>query len=140
MNATFPMLLLAGSSETSAGPTKGAFQQLDAVAVLTPHTKLAIRPPSLEQIPESIRDAYRTAFWGRPGVGFVDLPADYIQGTPKTVVRIAPVDHQPKISGSMARIQDLANALKRAKRPLIVVGKGAAYARAEDVLHGFIDS
>lgn len=73
-------------------------------------------------------------------MGFVDLPADYIQGTPKEFVRITPVDEQPKISGSIARITALANALRGAKRPLIVVGKGAAYARAEDVLHHFVNS
>jgi 2-hydroxyacyl-CoA lyase 1 len=140
VNATFPLLLLAGSSETTAGPTRGAFQQLDAIALLAPHTKLAVRPPSLEQLPESIRDAYRAAFWGRPGVGFVDLPADFIQGAPREVVTITPVEEQPKISGSSARIRALADALRGAKKPLIVIGKGAAYARAEDVLHSFINS
>src|SRR5687768_7830039 len=124
------MLLLAGSAETSAGPTKGAFQQLDAITLLTPHTKLAVRPPSLEQLPESIRDAYRTAFYGRPGVGFVDLPADYIQGAPKEIVEISRINVQPKVSGDDARVRAVADALKGAKKPLIIIGKGAAYARA----------
>lgn len=140
VNATFPLLLLAGSSETTAGPTKGAFQQLDAVSLLAPHTKLAVRPPSLEQLPESIREAYRTAFWGRPGVGFVDLPADFIQGTPREKITISPVQHQPRVSGSPAQIRALADALRGAKKPLIIIGKGCAYARSEDILHKFIET
>lgn len=140
MNATYPMLLLAGSAESTAGPARGAFQQLDAVALLSPHTKLAVRAPTLERLPEAIRDAYRAAFYDRPGVGFVDLPADYIQGKPKRVVAIATVDAQSKVFGEEARVRGLAHALKAAKKPLVIIGKGAAYARAEGVLRDFINS
>ncbi|KAG0128099.1 putative 2-hydroxyphytanoyl-CoA lyase [Tuber indicum] len=139
-NATYPLLLLAGSAETSAGPTKGAFQQLDAVSLLAPHTKFAVRPPSLEGLPRAIWDAYRLAFYGRPGVGFVDLPADYIQGVPREVVRIQRVGEQPRVLGDERRVTAVAEALKGAERPLVVIGKGAAYARAEGVLREFIDA
>ncbi|TKA77355.1 hypothetical protein B0A49_02456 [Cryomyces minteri] len=74
----FPMLLLAGSSESHL-VSKGGFQELDAISLLTSHTKLAIRPPSLDLIPDVIQSAYRSSFYGRPGTGFVDLPADLIQ-------------------------------------------------------------
>ncbi|CUS10365.1 unnamed protein product [Tuber aestivum] len=139
-NATYPFLLLAGSAETGAGPTRGAFQQLDAVSLLAPHTKFAVRPPSLEDLPRSIRDAYRFAFYGRPGVGFVDLPADYIQGVPREVVPIERVEEQPRVLGDQRRVMAVAEALKGAERPLVVIGKGAAYARAEGVLREFIDA
>lgn len=99
-----------------------------------------MRPPSLEQIPESIREAYRTSFWGRPGVGFVDLPADYIQGTPKERIAVSAVSTPPKASGSITQIRALANALRGAKKPLIIIGKGAAYAQAENVLHELINT
>ncbi|KAL7273416.1 hypothetical protein RUND412_003732 [Rhizina undulata] len=140
VNATFPLLLLAGSAETTASPTKGAFQQLDAVSLLAPHIKLAIRPPTLESLPEAIRDAYLAAFYGRPGVGYVDLPADFIQGTPSSaLVKISPVEAAPKIFGDEERVKRLAAVLKEAKRPLIIVGKGAAYARAEREIREFIE-
>ncbi|KAG0131729.1 putative 2-hydroxyphytanoyl-CoA lyase [Tuber indicum] len=115
LNATYPLLLLAGGAEASAGPTKGAFQQLDAVSLLAPHTKFAVRSPSLEDLPQSIRDAYRFAFYGRPGVGFVDLPADYIQGVPKKVVQLERVEEQPRILGDERRVMAVAEALKRAE-------------------------
>ncbi|CUS10382.1 unnamed protein product [Tuber aestivum] len=78
VNATYRLLLLAGGAETSAGLTKGAFQQLDVVSLLAPHTNIAVGLPKVEDLPRSIRHAYRFAFYGRLGVGFVDLPADYI--------------------------------------------------------------
>lgn len=74
----FPLLLLPGSSETHL-VTKGAFQEMDVISLLTPHVKIAIRA-SLDSIPQSIRNAYRTSWYGRGGVGFVDLLADVIQG------------------------------------------------------------
>ena len=138
-NATYPLLLLAGSAEISAGPTKGVFQQLDAVSLLAPHKKFAVRPLSLEDLPQSIWDAYRFAFYGRPGVGFVDLPADYIQGVPREVAQVERVEEQPRILGDERRVMAVAEALKRAEGPLVVIGGGAACARAEGVLKEFID-
>lgn len=144
-NATFPLLLLAGAAETSAGPTRGAFQQLDQVSFLAPHTKLAVRPPSLAQLPSSLRDAYQASFYGRPGPSYVDLPADYIQTAlsssfSTSAPTLAPVPAPPAPSAAPARIAALAAAIRTAKAPLVIVGKGAAYARAEDVLRAFVAS
>jgi len=77
---------------------------------------------------------------GDQGFGFVDLPADYIQGVPKEVVQVERVEEQPRILGDEWRVMAVAEALKRAERPLVVIGKGAAYARAEGVLGEFIDA
>ncbi|RAH66244.1 uncharacterized protein BO66DRAFT_414497 [Aspergillus aculeatinus CBS 121060] len=150
-NATannFPLLVLAGSAETTA-ITKGAFQELDAISFLTPHTKLAVRASSLDFIPGAVKNAYRTCWYGRPGPTFVDLPADIIQGRataaadhhrlllppPETMRVPAP----PKASGDPALILKAAQLLKTAKAPLLVVGKGAAYARAEAQLRQLVD-
>src|SRR5271168_2222199 len=64
----FPMLLLAGSSETHL-VSKGGFQELDAISLLSPHVKIAIRT-SIDSIPHSITHAYRTSWYGRGGTGF----------------------------------------------------------------------
>ncbi|KAI9701996.1 MAG: hypothetical protein M1836_001340 [Candelina mexicana] len=129
----FPLLLLAGSGETHL-VTKGAFQELDAVSLLTPHTKLSVRPPSLEAIPGVIRNAYRTSWYGRPGTGFVDLPADIIQGLLEDEGEIQAAQRLPDVPRAGAdegKVFKIANLLKTAKAPLIVIGKGAAYAQAE---------
>jgi 2-hydroxyacyl-CoA lyase 1 len=126
----FPMLLLAGSSETHL-ITKGAFQELDAISLLASHTKIAIRT-SIDSIPQSITNAYRTSWYGRGGTSFVDIPADIIEGESEgeyTSTQVVPTP--PRAACDPDRIQIIARQIKSAKAPLVIVGKGAAYARAE---------
>lgn len=132
--------MLAGASDTFLS-TKGAFQEMDAVALLTAQTKLALRPTGVNNIADTIRFAYRTAWYGRPGPAFVDLPADFIQGIPdkSDLKRLKLVNTPPGSSGDEVRIFKIAAALKKAKAPLVVIGKGAAYAKAEGVIRNFID-
>ncbi|KAL8816669.1 MAG: hypothetical protein Q9223_004359 [Gallowayella weberi] len=136
----FPFLLLAGSSETHL-IHKGAFQELDAISFLTPHTKLAVRPATLEAIPDAVQNAYRIAWYGRPGPSFVDLPADLIQATdssPADLKRVSLIPPPPKPSAEETILFKVAQLLKTAKSPLIVIGKGAAYARASDPINSFV--
>ncbi|KAL2862044.1 hypothetical protein BJX68DRAFT_251778 [Aspergillus pseudodeflectus] len=131
----FPLLVLAGSAESTL-VTKGAFQEMDAISLLTPHTKFAVRASSLDFIPSAVKNVYRTCWYGRPGPTFVDLPADIIQGKlspeyampqPETLLVASP----PKSSGDPSLILKATQLLKTAQAPLLVIGKGAAYARAE---------
>jgi len=137
----FPLLLLAGSSETHL-VSRGAFQELDAISLLTPHTKLALRPPSLESIPDVIQNTYRTSWYGRPGTGFIDLPADLIKGAvedAEDVAEASPLPDAPKGGVEEAELFKIVQLIKAAKAPLIVIGKGAAYARAEGVIRELVD-
>lgn len=132
----FPLLLLAGSSETHL-VTKGAFQEMDAISLLDPHVKIAIRP-NIDSIPQSITTAYRTSWYGRGGPSFVDLPADIIQGEGEEFsTQVVPVP--PKAASDPAKIQLISNLIKSAKAPLVIVGKGAAYARADYSIRKLID-
>ncbi|KAI8088353.1 thiamine pyrophosphate enzyme, N-terminal TPP binding domain-containing protein [Thamnidium elegans] len=131
----WPIVLLSGSCDTDQ-VDKGAFQELDQVEVCRPYCKYAARPASLEQVPFVIEKAFRTALYGRPGAAYVDLPADFIQYPirNKQVLDSIQVSKIPSAPKSMANPSDLNEAvalLKNAKSPLIVIGKGAAYARAE---------
>jgi 2-hydroxyacyl-CoA lyase 1 len=135
------LLLLAGSSETFLN-TKGAFQEMDAISLLTPQVKLAIRPTGVDNLAKSIRTAYRAAWYGRPGPAFVDLPADFIQGSPEFQPegRLVELVSMPTaFGGDEARLVKIAAVIKGAKAPLVVIGKGAAYARAEGVIRELID-
>ncbi len=126
----FPLLLLAGSSETHL-VTKGGFQELDAISLLAPHTKIAIRT-RIDSIPQSITNAYRSSWYGRGGTGFVDIPADIIEGEDEgdqMSAQIVPTPPRPACDPD--RIQLIVGLIKSAKAPLLIVGKGAAYARAE---------
>lgn len=135
-----PFLLLAGSSETHQ-VEKGAFQELDQVAYLAPHTKLSVRPASIEAIPTLLEKAYRTAYFGRPGPTYVDLPADFIQGSvaaaTSAVRKIAPPGPAPRAAADPARIAQAVALLREAESPLLIIGKGAAYAQAEGAIRSF---
>ena len=132
----FPMLLLAGSCETHL-VTKGAFQELDAISLLGPHTKTAIRASS-ESIGYCLTHAYQTSFYGRAGAGFVDLPADVIQRlTERQLTRSIPAP--PRAEADPEQIARIAELFKTASAPLIVIGKGAAYARAEMAIRALVD-
>ena len=133
---------MAGSSETHL-VSRGAFQELDAISLLTPHTKLAIRPPSLESIPAIMQNAYRRSWYGRPGTSFVDLPADLIQGIVEDNEEIQSttiVSDPPKGAADDTKLFKIVHLLKGAKAPLIVIGKGAAYAKAEGPIRALIDA
>lgn len=132
----FPMLLLAGSCETRL-ITRGAFQELDAVSLLTPHTKISIRA-TLESISYALTHAYRMAGYGRAGTGFVDLPADVIQGKSLPQSK-SPVPAAPRAGADPQQLARVAELIKTARAPLIVVGKGAAYARAEVTIQALVD-
>lgn len=133
----FPLLLLAGSSETHL-VTKGAFQEMDAISLLTPHTKIAIRS-TLDSIPQSLTNAYRTSWYGRGGPSFVDLPADVIQGTEEDQITAHVVPAPPRAASDPEKIHSIVGLLKSARAPLVIVGKGAAYSQAEAVIGKLIN-
>ena len=112
---------------------------MDAIALLTPITKLAVRPPSPDLIPKYIKDAYRAAMFGRPGPTFVDLPANLILGDHDVGrQKLTPLLEAPKSVAPENKIRDVVQALKTAKAPLVVFGKGAAYGRAESQIRTLI--
>jgi len=116
---------------------------MDAISLLTPHTKKAIRPHanSADAIVSAIHDAYRICWFGRPGPTFVDLPTDFIM-TPVTSMangRRPPILALPGPCATSDTISAAAELLKNAKAPLVIIGKGAAYARAEQATRALID-
>lgn len=134
----WPMLLLAGSCESHL-VGRGAFQELDAVSLLSPHTKKALRS-TCSSVSRSITDAYRAAWYGRGGTGFVDLPADVIQGVQEAGnSTTAIVTEVPRAASTTQNIMLIADLIKNAKAPLVVVGKGAAYGRAEAAVRELIN-
>ena len=146
----FPLLVLSGSAPSTHIATHGSFQTLQTTTFLAPHTKLSLRAPTAVQLPQAIREAYRTAFWGRPGAAAVEINGDYVtykldaadlEGLirPNGQLAVAPVPHGPKQEGDRQRVKQLAALLRAAKNPLIVVGKGAAYAQCETVLKDFVE-
>ncbi|RDW63802.1 hypothetical protein BP6252_11347 [Coleophoma cylindrospora] len=133
----FPLLLLAGSCESNQ-VNKGAFQELDAVALLAPWCKSTVRV-SVETLSADIASAFRVSWYGRPGPSYVDLPANIIQGHIEENEQSRIVAPPPRPGPDPARILNVADLLHNAKAPLLVIGKGAAFARAESIIGQLVD-
>ncbi|KAJ2157587.1 hypothetical protein GGF46_004405 [Coemansia sp. RSA 552] len=136
---TWPLVLIGGSCETTLEGA-GAFQESRQVEMCRPHAKYSARPPRIEQIPSVLQTAFRYAVAGRPGAAYVDLPADFIQGSVSADVVLPAAIVQPAIAqANPAAVQDAVELLAHAKSPLVVVGKGAAYSQAEVEVRTFIN-
>lgn len=135
----WPMILLGGANDSYQNG-QGAFQEAPQVEAARPFTKYAARPDSLERVPFYIEQAVRSSIYGRPGAVYLDLPNDIISGRAdesKLVERARCAD-PPRPQSDPKEIERALEALRSAKRPLVIVGKGAAYARAEDEVREFI--
>ncbi|CAG8523178.1 15906_t:CDS:2 [Acaulospora morrowiae] len=136
----WPLLLIGGSSDTYQ-KGMGAFQELDQVAFCQPHTKYSARPSSISQIPNAIDKAIKTSIYGRPGPVYVDLPANFIQGKlPQESLNIPKrAADFPKSLADTTSVKEAAELIQNAKSPLVIIGKGASYARAEKEIREFIE-
>ena len=137
----WPMLLLGGAPD-SYQREQGAFQEAPQLEAARPFVKLSTRPDSVARIPAYLEKAVRTALYGRPGAVYVDLPNDLLTGEiDESAVKWAA--RCPPPPRSCALPQDVTAALETlrgAQRPLVIVGKGAAYARAETEVQHFIEA
>ena len=146
-NATtncFPMILISGSSEREiVDLQQGDYEEMDQLAIAKPLCKAAFRILHAEDIGIGIARAIRAACSGRPGGVYLDLPAklfgqtmDAAAGAQSLVKVIDPAPAQLPSPEAVKRGLDL---LKVAKKPLIILGKGAAYAQADEAIHELIE-
>ncbi|MBI5615765.1 MAG: oxalyl-CoA decarboxylase [Gammaproteobacteria bacterium] len=137
----WPMMLLGGANDTYQNE-RGGFQEAPQIEAARPFVKLATRPDSVARVPEYLEKATRTALYGRPGAVYVDLPNDIISGTADeaTIAWSPRSPDAPKSLADPAAIDRALAALRSAQRPLVVIGKGAAYARAEVEVRRFVEA
>lgn len=146
-NATtncFPMILVSGSSEREVVDLQqGDYEEMDQLAIAKPLCKAAFRVLHAEDIGVGIARAIRAAVSGRPGGVYLDLPAKlFAQSIPKDVGQrslIKVVDPAPKQIPAPDAVERAMNLLKGAKKPLIILGKGAAYAQADADIKAFVE-
>ncbi|MEZ4523984.1 MAG: thiamine pyrophosphate-binding protein [Thermomicrobiales bacterium] len=133
----FPMILISGSSEREiVDLQQGDYEEMDQLAIAKPHCKAAYRILHAEDIGIGIARAIRTAVSGRPGGVYLDLPGKLLGQTmdaaegAKSLVKV--VDAAPRQIPAQDAVDRALDVLRNAKRPLIILGKGAAYAQADD--------
>ena len=146
-NATtncFPMILISGSSEREiVDLSQGDYEEMDQLAIAKPLCKAAFRVLHAEDIGIAVARAIRAAVSGRPGGVYLDLPAklfaqvmDAEAGQKSLVKVVDPAPRQLPAPDAVARALDV---LKSAKRPLIILGKGAAYAQDDEIVKNFVE-
>jgi len=146
-NATtncFPMILISGSSEREiVDLQQGDYEEMDQLAIAKPLCKAAFRVLRAADIGVGVARAIRAAVSGRPGGVYLDLPGKLFsqaidaEAGRKSLVKV--VDAAPVQIPSPAAVQRALDLLRRARRPLIILGKGAAYAQADDQIRTLVE-
>jgi 2-hydroxyacyl-CoA lyase 1 len=136
----WPMLLIGGASAVKQNGM-GAFQEERQVLIATPFCKFAHAVEHPERIPFYVEMAVRNSIYGRPGACYLDMPDDIILGEveEETVNFPARCAEPPRMTAPEESVQQALNALESAQRPLVIVGKGMAWSRAEDEVRAFIE-
>ncbi|WP_342359957.1 oxalyl-CoA decarboxylase [Terrarubrum flagellatum] len=140
----FPMILISGSSEREiVDLQQGDYEEMDQLAIAKPLCKAAFRVLHAQDIGIGLARAIRAAVSGRPGGVYLDLPAKLFgqvmdaEAGAKSLVKV--VDAAPAHIPSPESVKRALDALKTAKKPLIILGKGAAYAQADDAIRELVE-
>jgi oxalyl-CoA decarboxylase len=140
----FPMIQISGSSEREiVDLQQGDYEEMDQLAIAKPLCKAAFRVLHAQDIGIGLARAIRAAVSGRPGGVYLDLPAKLFgqvmeaEAGRKSLVKV--IDAAPAQLPAPEAIKRALDVLKSAKRPLIILGKGAAYAQADDVIKSFVE-
>ena len=140
----FPVILISGSSEREiVDLQQGDYEEMDQLAIAKPLCKAAYRVLHAEDIGIGIARAIRAAVSGRPGGVYLDLPAKVLpqvmdaKAGAKSLVKV--IDPAPRQLPAPESIERALAVLKKAQRPLIILGKGAAYAQADDAIRALVE-
>src|SRR5579885_3302361 len=140
----YPMILISGSSEREiVDLQQGDYEEMDQLAIAKTMCKAAYRVLHAEDIGIGLARAIRAAVSGRPGGVYLDLPAKLFgqvveagKGR-RSLVKV--VDAAPAQIPSPASVKRALDVLKSARKPLIILGKGAAYAQADEAIKSFVE-
>jgi oxalyl-CoA decarboxylase len=147
-NATtncWPMILISGSSEREiVDLAQGDYEEMDQLAMAKPFCKAAYRLTYAQDIGIAVARAIRSAVSGRPGGVYLDIPGamlgqvvDAAEGARSLVKVIEPAQRQIPAQSAIDRAIEV---MKGAKRPLIVLGKGAAYDQCDDLIRELVET
>lgn len=151
INATvncYPMIQISGSSDRdTVDMQQGAYEELDQFAVARPPVKAAYRVNKPEDIPTAVVRAYRAAISGRPGGVYLDMTVASLGGVIDADkanalidAMIPPVDPVAEVAPNADSVKRAADLIAGARKPVFLLGKGAAYAQVDDKIRNLIES
>eukprot|EP00731_Ephydatia_muelleri_P013659 Em0007g969a len=129
----WPLLVIAGSYDQDQGGM-GAFQEWPQLESCQLYTKYSVRVETMESIPFHIEKAVRMSTFGRPGPCYVEIPGNMITSSVKVEEKmfVSKCPAPPHLFADPHAVKQAVAALHAAKKPLVIIGKGVAYAKAED--------
>jgi acetolactate synthase-1/2/3 large subunit len=135
-----PMLLIGGQAPRKQ-LLKGGLQELDHLSLMKPITKSSISISDTERIPELMTLAMREAYSGRPGPSFIEIPMDVLDAVVEREQVVFPINFRSpgRQYGDPALIQEAAELLERAERPVILAGGQVWHCRGEEELAAFVE-
>lgn len=140
----FPMILISGSSEREiVDLQQGDYEEMDQLAIAKTMCKAAYRVLHAQDIGIGLARAIRSAVSGRPGGVYLDLPAKLFgqvmgaEAGKKSLVKV--IDAAPAQIPAADAVKRALDVIKSAKKPLIILGKGAAYAQADESIKNFVE-
>ncbi|CAL0317319.1 unnamed protein product [Lupinus luteus] len=152
MANTWPMIMISGSCDQN-DVGRGDFQELNQIEAVKPFSKLSLKATHITEIPNCLSQVLNSASSGRPGGCYLDLPSDVLHqkiSKEQALSLLHNIQTQNNPHSSLTttttttitttRISEAVSLLRHAQRPLIVFGKGAAYARAEHSLKKLVES
>ncbi|XP_013119363.1 2-hydroxyacyl-CoA lyase 1 [Stomoxys calcitrans] len=137
----WPLIVIGGATNEDHEGI-GGFQECNQVELSRPYCKYAARPPTAALIPLHVEKAVRYTTYGRPGVAYLDFPGNLLQSrvSEEKIYKTLAHPAAPLVYPPHDDVIRAVNLLRSAKRPLVIVGKGAAYAHAENILRHFIEN
>ncbi|WP_066306427.1 acetolactate synthase large subunit [Bacillus sp. FJAT-29814] len=141
MMDSLPLVVFTGQVARSVIGTD-AFQEADVMAITTPITKHNYQVQSVADLPRIVKEAFHIASTGRPGPVLVDVPKDISSEVLSMVpeeVSIHLPGYQPTYKPNPLQIRKLADALPKAKKPVILAGAGVLHSQASDELTTFAE-
>ncbi|WP_303026970.1 oxalyl-CoA decarboxylase [Duncaniella muris] len=146
-NATvncYPMIQISGASDpTMVDMNMGTYEQLDQFNTAKPVVKAAFRCSHAKDIPAAVSRAYRAAVSGRPGGVYIDMttPAlgEIMDRDEAEKLFYESVDMYSPVAPNAESVDRAVQVLTSAKRPAILLGKGAAYAQVDDKIKTLIE-
>ena len=131
-----PMILITGQKAIKSS-AQARFQIVDMVATMKPLTKFSRQIISTASIPSLVREAFRVAVEERPGPVHLELPEDVAGELAEAVVMVPPLPVELPVAhpGALDRAAEM---IRRAERPLVMLGAAASRPRLEDDLGRFL--
>jgi acetolactate synthase I/II/III large subunit len=131
-----PMIMLTGQKGILSRKQAG-FQVVDVVATMTPLTKLAHSIVSPATIPSIVREAFRLAKQERPGPVHLELPEDIAAEEAPEIPLVPPHSIALPVANAAA-LDQAAELIRNAERPLVMLGAAASRPRLADALSEFV--